>query len=228
MAKLTYITQETQEDSQFAVICLHGLGASGQDLAHLLPLLKLEHVPIRFIFPQAPTQAITINNGYEMPAWYDIHSLDFDVLNRQDQQGLLRSEQLIIDLIEQQIKLGIPSHHIFILGFSQGGALALFTGLRFQQTLAGIVGLSTYLPLHHLLLESLNDANTNTPILLAHGNSDSIVEAKWGLHSKQILDRHGYAVDWFSYDMDHSICAEEIADISRWLETTIRKNHKHT
>ena len=144
MSTLPYLTYETQELPQYLVICLHGLGASGDDLAAIAPLLELNHLPFRFICPNAPIKPVTINGGFHMPAWYDIYGLGNGC--PEDEQGIVITEQQIHELIKQQNQAGIPSQHIFLLGFSQGGAMALFTGLRYPEKLAGLIGLSTYFP----------------------------------------------------------------------------------
>jgi len=200
---------------------MHGLGATSDDLATLAPMFELNHLPLQFIFPQAPTRPVTINGGYHMPAWYDIHSLDRS--SPDDEEGICRAEQQIAELIQQQNDQGIPSHQIFLLGFSQGGALALFTGLRYHEPLGGIIGLSTYLPVRTMLTASLHAANRSTPVMLAHGENDMLVEPTLAMHAKQTLLEHNYTTDWFTYPMDHSICQEEIADISMWLQTIMKK-----
>lgn len=222
MGKLTYILQQTQATAEFAIICLHGLGASGDDLATLAPLFHLDHLPIRFIFPNANTQSITLSGGYEMPAWYDIQGLGTD--SKEDYDGILAAEAQITELIAEQHSQGIPSHRIFLLGFSQGGAIALFTGLRYREPLAGIVALSTYLPLPDTLRTGLHQANQLTPILVAHGEDDSVVPFSFGLYTKQFLTQHDYILAWQTYPMEHRICPEEIADISVWLETHMNKH----
>jgi phospholipase/carboxylesterase len=217
MTKLTYITQETQDQPKFAIICLHGLGASGDDLAVVTPLLQIDHLPIRFIFPNAPIKPVTINGGYQMPAWYDIHGLGVNAT--EDEPGILAAEQQIKDLITEQNVQGISSKHIFLLGFSQGGALALFTGLRYHEPLAGIMGLSTYLPLHETLMESTHPANQKTPVLVAHGEEDSLVPMHFAIHTKEFLTRCDYNLDYKLYPIGHTLCPEEVLDISRWLQT---------
>lgn len=221
MSTVSYICHQTQADPKFTVICLHGLGSSGHNLAALMPLLNLDNLPFRFIFPNAPLRAVTLNGGYHMPAWYDIYTLDAKAA--EDQPGILAAEEQIISLIAEQNAAGIPSRHIFLLGFSQGGALALFTGLRYPQRLAGIIGLSTYLPIPEVLTKSCHTANQEVPIFLAHGHQDAIIQFTTALQIQAWLLKANYPITWSSYEMEHSICPEEIAELARWLQTQIQK-----
>ena len=221
MSTLSYICHETQENPKFTVICLHGLGSSGHNLAALTPLLNLDHLSFRFIFPNAPLRPVTLNGGYDMSAWYDIYTLETHA--QEDQSGILEAEQQVISLITEQNAIGIPSQHIFLLGFSQGGALALFTGLRYHQRLGGIVGLSTYLPIPEVLSTSCHSANQEVPIFLAHGNQDAIIQFATALEVREWLLKANYPITWSAYEMEHSICPEEIAELAHWFQTQSQK-----
>lgn len=206
----------TTESPNASVIWLHGLGADGHDFEALIPELNLpSNLGIRFIFPHAPYRPITINNGYVMRGWYDIASLE---INRQeDEQGINESTDLLKNLIETEIVRGIPSQRIILAGFSQGGAIVLNTGLKFEKPLAGIMALSTYLPLADQFADSLFTANHNTPVFMAHGLQDEIVNFKTGVASRIQLQNSGLPVQWHDYAMGHSLCQEEIGHIRDWL-----------
>jgi len=207
---------ETSADPTAAVIWLHGLGADGNDFAPIVPELTLpDDFGIRFIFPNAPLQSVTCNGGYVMRSWYDIYSLnDFE---KEDKVGLIQSQQSIEALIQQEIQRGINPGRIILMGFSQGGAVALYTGLRFSQRLAGIGALSTYLPLRDELASEQHSSNTDIPIFMAHGSHDQVVRYEIGESSCKHLQQLGYDVHWNSYPMEHSVCPEEITDISTWI-----------
>lgn len=208
-----------------AVIWLHGLGADGHDFAGLVPQLDLSGCPpIRFVFPHAPSMPVTVNGGYVMPAWYDISG--GDLVSRQDADGIARSMQAINALIEQEISRGIAPEAIVLAGFSQGCAVALHTGLRFGQRLAGIMALSGYLPLADRLAAERNPANATTPIFMAHGSQDPVVIPAWGESSRDLLSQLGYPVQWHSYPMQHSVHPREVADISVFLTRVL--SHRPT
>ena len=209
---LEHITVEPQSPAQKAIIWLHGLGADGHDFEPLVPQLALPNT--RFIFPHAPARAITINGGFKMRAWFDIHGLDID--SRIDWAGLAQSEQEIIGLIEEQVNKGIDYQNIYLAGFSQGGVVAIYTGLRFKHQLAGIIGLSTFLPVQHPL--DCHTANKTTPFFIAHGNKDDIVPLPMGQLVAGWLETQGYPVNWHSYAMAHQVCPEEINDLKHWLK----------
>lgn len=214
---IPHITVEPAGDAQYAVIWLHGLGASGHDFEPIVPELKLPaSLSVRFIFPHAPERAVTINNGMRMPAWYDITGLDFD--KRADMESFGSSGELIEAFIEDQIAKGIPAAHILIAGFSQGGALALHTGLRFPQRLAGVMALSTYLATGTTLAEEGSAANRDIPIFYAHGLQDPMIPIGQAMKSRDRLKELGYTLEWHQYMMEHSVCVDEITDISRWLQ----------
>jgi phospholipase/carboxylesterase len=201
-------------DSTHSIIWLHGLGADGHDFEPIVAELKLNH-SIRFIFPHAPTMPVTVNNGMTMPAWYDITSAQIDSM--QDETGIRKSQAAILALIEREIQRGIKSSNIILAGFSQGGAIALHTGLRYEQPLAGIMGLSTYLPLMDSVKNEINDANRQTPIMLAHGAHDPIVPFELAEKTNHFLNQLDYTTELHSYVMEHSVCPEEINEISNWI-----------
>ena len=203
------------------VIWLHGLGADGNDFVPIVPELKLPNtLNIRFLFPHAPIRPVTCNGGYEMRAWYDIYSLDD--FNKEDEVGLLDSQQRVEALIATENERGIPSHRIVLMGFSQGGAIALHAGLRHPQRLAGIGALSTYLPSRNTAVADYSQENLNTSIFMAHGLQDPVVQYLHGKTSCDLLKKMGYSVDWKSYNMEHSVCSEEIIDISNWLSHCLK------
>lgn len=199
---------------QAVVIWLHGLGADGHDFEPLVPQFQLP-IPVRFVFPHAPRRPVTVNGGYVMRAWYDIAA--FDLSRGEDQAGIHESAQRLEALIEREIANGIAPQRIVLAGFSQGGALALHAGLRYPQRLAGILALSTYLPLADTLAAEAHAANRDVPIFMAHGNQDGVVPLPHGLIAQRRLTELGYAVEWHVYEMPHSLCNEEIADIAGWL-----------
>jgi phospholipase/carboxylesterase len=199
-----------------AVIGLHGLGADGHDFASLVPELDLSGCPpIRFVFPHAPSMPVTVNGGYVMPAWYDI--LGTNLVSQQDSVGIQASERAIVALIEHEVALGIPADRIVLAGFSQGCAMALHTGLRLPQRLAGIMALSGYLPLADRLGAERQPANAQTPVFMAHGTQDPVVVIARGEASRDALVALGQPVDWRSYPMPHSVHPNEISDISAFL-----------
>jgi len=216
MQNLESIQFETGRSPDSAIIWLHGLGADGNDFAPIVPELNLpDNLAIRFVFPHAPVRPITINQGYQMPGWYDIFSND--IVSGEDEQGIRESSDTITRMCRQQETLGIDSNRILLAGFSQGGAIALHCGLRYSSPLAGIIALSTYLPLHSTLEDEAHEANRSTSIFMAHGSQDDVVAPRFGSMSAQLLKQAGYPLDWHEYLMPHSVCAQEIADIGRWI-----------
>jgi phospholipase/carboxylesterase len=195
------------------VIWLHGLGADGNDFVPVIEALNLPH--IHFILPHAPYQKITRNNGYEMRAWYDVYGLT--PISREDAQGIHNSQAAISALIDAEVARGVQANRIAIAGFSQGGAIALQTALRYAQPLAGVLALSTYLPLKTTLAAEKTAANQHTPIFLAHGSDDNVITLDFCLQSKQVLQQNAYHIDWHEYPMAHSVCLPEIADIRDFL-----------
>jgi phospholipase/carboxylesterase len=196
---------------------MHGLGADGNDFVSIVPELDLpDTTAVRFIFPHAPRIPVTVNNGYVMRAWYDIVALDGDE-RRVDEAGILASRAAIWRLIERENTRGVPSERIVLAGFSQGAALAYTAGLTYADKLAGIVALSAYLPAPALLADNLSAANRTTPIFAAHGSDDDVLPLELGLRARDTLQQHGYALDWFTYPMPHSVCLPEIVELGAWL-----------
>lgn len=213
---LPRIEIESAPQPTTAVIWLHGLGADGNDFAGLVPELDLSACPpIRFVFPHAPSMPVTINGGYVMPAWYDIRGTD--LVSRQDDAGIRQSASAIEALIELEASRGIPYENIVLAGFSQGCAMALHTGLRFEHRLAGIMALSGYLPLADTFAAERHPANASTPIFMAHGSMDPVVVPARGESSRDLLGSLDYPVQWHTYPMQHSVHPREIADIAVFL-----------
>ncbi len=211
---LQTIEIETGGDPRATVMLMHGLGADGSDFVPIAHEMDLSAVgPVRFVFPNAPVMAVSLNGGYRMPAWYDIHP----DRSREDEAGLRQSQAAIEELLARERARGIPSHRIVLAGFSQGCAMALMTGLRHSHRLAGIVGLSGYLPLAGMTAAQRSPANQATPIFMAHGQQDDIVELPRATASRDALLALGYHVQWHEYPMPHSVCEQEVADLNRWL-----------
>ncbi|QYJ84648.1 carboxylesterase [Shewanella mesophila] len=218
---LERITIEPKHSVKACVIWLHGLGDSGAGFAPVVPLLGMdESLAVRFIFPHAPSIAVTINQGFATPAWYDIKGMDID--NRADMPGVINSECAIAALIDEQIAAGIPADKIVLAGFSQGGVMSLFTGLRYPKTLAGIMALSCYLPTGNKLPSSLSEANSNTPLLQLHGEQDEVVPVGAGLSAYELVKQAGYPTQWQTYIMGHSVLPEQLKDIGIWLTQRLR------
>ena len=213
---LPSIELETAPNPTVSVIWLHGLGADGNDFVPIVPELRLPvSVHVRFVFPHAPVRAVTINNGMRMRAWYDISAAD--LTNRADLAGVRQSQAQLEALIERENARGMPSERIVLAGFSQGGAIALYTGLRHSERLAGIMALSTYLIAPDKLADEASAANRGVPIFMAHGTADPVVHFQWAEASKRKLEAAGYAVEWHTYRMEHSVCLEEVQAIGAWL-----------
>lgn len=207
-------------DPNSSVIWLHGLGADGHDFAPVVEILDMPQT--RFVLPHAPLKAVTLNHGYIMPAWYDIYGLDRD--SKQDETGIRETQAAINQLIETEHQKGIPYNRIALAGFSQGGAIALHTGLRFSHPLAGIAALSTYLPLKNLLRREAAIANKHIQIYMAHGKFDDIITMATAINSAEVLSQNGYQVQWKEYAMPHSVCDEEINDIRVFLQSIFTKS----
>jgi phospholipase/carboxylesterase len=206
---------ETGPRPAAAVIWLHGLGADGHDFEPIVPELRLPAAkPVRFIFPNAPQRPVTINGGMRMPAWYDILQLGG---GPEDEAGIRESQGWIEELIAAEVKRGIPHGKIVLAGFSQGGAIVLQTALRQRERLAGLMALSTYLPLSKFLEKERAAANSDLPVFMAHGSYDPMIPMARAQQSRDALQALGYAVDWREYPMPHSVCPEEIADIAAFL-----------
>jgi phospholipase/carboxylesterase len=219
---LKTIEIETAPHPRATVLLMHGLGADGSDFVPIAGELDLSAVgPVRFVFPNAPIMPVTINGGYQMPAWYDI--LGPDLAKREDEAGLRASLAAIEALLAREKARGIPAERIVIAGFSQGCAMALLTGLRHAERLAGIVALSGYLPLAAATAAERSAANAHTPIFMAHGQQDNVVVPQRAAASHDALRALGYSVDWHEYPMAHSVCMEEIADLSQWLNKVLAK-----
>lgn len=206
----------TGESPSAAVIWMHGLGADGNDFVPIVRELDLSGCPpIRFVFPHAETMPVTINNGYVMRAWYDI--LGMDLVRREDEAGLRKSQQQIEQLIARENERGIPASRIILAGFSQGCAMTLQTGLRYPEKLAGLICLSGYLPLSSLIKDERHQENLQTPIFMAHGRGDPVVQIGRAEASRELLKELGHPIDWREYMMPHSVCEEEIDDIGAWM-----------
>jgi phospholipase/carboxylesterase len=216
---LDAIQLETGRDPERTVIWLHGLGADGRDFVPIVGELDLPSAPIRFVFPHAPVQAVTINNGMRMRAWYDI--VADDLARREDERGLRASQGLVEALVARERERGIPAARIVLAGFSQGGAIALQTGLRHPERLAGIMALSTYVPIAATLEAERHRANADVPIFMGHGTQDPIIPLAHARRSKELLERLGYPVEWHEYVMPHSVSPHEIRDIGAWLRRVL-------
>lgn len=204
-------------DITASILWLHGLGADGYDFAPIVKRLNLPH--IRFILPHAPEMPVTRNNGYVMPAWYDVYGLTG--YGREDESGIRQSQTYINTLIEKEIARGIPSERIVIAGFSQGGAIALQTALRFPQKLAGVLALSTYLPLKSSLKTEAQAANKTIPIFMAHGTFDDIITLETCKNSLSVLQEAQFLVEFYEYPIAHSVCEQEIVDIQQFLQRVL-------
>ena len=213
---LDAIEIETGPAPTASLIVLHGLGADGNDFVPVAEALDLSAVgSVRYVLPHAPARPVTINGGYVMPAWYDL--LGIDLVRREDEAGLRDSLLQIEALIDREKARGIPASRIVLAGFSQGCAMALLTGLRHRERLAGLAGLSGYLPLAAKTATEAAPANRDVPIFLAHGLDDGVVDIQRAFASRDALQQLGYRVEWHEYEMEHSVCLEEIADLNRWL-----------
>ena len=217
---LPTIEIERGNDPTHTVLWMHGLGADGNDFVPIIDELALpSDISVRFVFPHAPMRAVTINQGFVMRAWYDVFDRSFN--RTEDEDGLRDSQRAIEFLLERERKRGILPGRIVLAGFSQGGAMALQAGLRYPEKLAGIMALSCYLPMRQTLAIESHRANSGTSIFMAHGNLDSVVPMALATISKQQLLESGYVVEWHEYPMEHSVCVEEMADISEWLQRVL-------
>lgn len=217
---LESVVIEPQGTHRASVIWLHGLGADGHDFEPIVPELQLpSEAGIRFIFPHAPESPVTINGGMRMRAWYDIVEIGPDA--SEDDEGIEASRAAVEDLIAAEKNAGVPADKIILAGFSQGGAITFHTGLRHPERLAGIVGLSTYLPLRDRLDSETTAANKDTPVFMAHGSQDPMVPQELGELSRDLLQANGYNVTWQSYPMQHQVALEEIRDLGAWLSARL-------
>jgi phospholipase/carboxylesterase len=219
---LPSITLDTGANPRHSIIWLHGLGADGEDFVPIAEEMQLP-VPVRYIFPHAPLRPVTINGGYVMPAWYDIlisagsAEISASIGKQEDAAGIRATQGEIERLIGQERQRGIASENIFLAGFSQGGAVVLYTGLRHKEKLGGIVALSTYMPLLQTLQQEAEASARSVPIFMAHGQTDPVIPYAFGESSAKELLRQGYELEWHSYDMPHAVCPDEIRDIESWL-----------
>ena len=211
---LDAIEIETGKNPTASIIWLHGLGADGNDFAPVVPELELPETAIRFVFPHAPVQPVTINGGMRMRAWYDITD---GAIRREDERGVRASQVLIETLIGREKERGTEPERLVLAGFSQGGAIALQTGLRHPERIAGIMALSTYVPVGEKLSVEASAANRDVPIFMAHGSYDPIIPLVRAQQSRKLLESLRYRVEWREYAMPHSVCPEELADIGDWL-----------
>jgi phospholipase/carboxylesterase len=211
---------ETGHHAEACVIWLHGLGADGHDFEPVVPALDLPEKPgIRFVFPHAPMQPVTLNGGTVMRAWYDVYGAEG--VRREDEPGVRASQTRVEALIAREKGRGIPAARLALAGFSQGGAIALHTGLRHAERLAGILALSTYLPLAGTLAAEAHAANRDVPIFMAHGTHDPLIPLARAQRSRDRLVEAGYRVEWHEYPMAHQVCDEELRDLSAWLRRVL-------
>ncbi|RUO37751.1 carboxylesterase [Aliidiomarina shirensis] len=219
MSLLPCVEVEPKQPANAAIIWLHGLGADGHDFEPIVPHIQFaEGVHARFVFPHAPRIPVTINGGMQMPAWYDI--LEMSINRNVDETQLRASAAQTVALIEREIERGIPAERIVLAGFSQGGAVAYEAALSFQKKLAGVMCLSTYLATQASVKTS--EAQKTTPFLVQHGSQDPVVPAQLGTQAKAWLEEHGYAVTYQTYPMAHQVCAEQLQDISKFLQSVLR------
>lgn len=221
---LNFIEKQTQDDVSASVILLHGLGASGHDFASVPDFLQLpQDLGIRFIFPHAPQQKVTINGFMEMPAWYDIYG--FSPESPQDRDGIEHSSHWVQQMIEWEMSRGMPSDRIVLAGFSQGGAIALYTGIYYDVPLAGVIGLSTYLPLHSDLGVQNKPVQKDRRFFMAHGKQDPVIPIEHARTSKALLEHYYHHVIYREYDMAHEVCPQQLMDIRQvltdWLKAPI-------
>ena len=220
MSDIETVEITTGANPDGSVIWLHGLGADGHDFEPIVPELRLpESLALRFVFPHAPVRPVTINGGMAMRAWYDIYSLERG--GAVDEQGIRDSAEIANALIRRERERGIVGERIVLAGFSQGGAIALHAALRYPEKLAGLMALSTYLPLGSKLDAEVVDnpaaANMRIPVFMAHGSFDPVLPMQMGVDSRDLLRDRGFEVEWHEYPMAHAVCAEEIAHIRDWL-----------
>ena len=218
---IQHLELNTGANPKGSIIWMHGLGADCWDFVSIVKELALpDDLPLRFIFPQAPTRPITINNGQVMPGWYDISMAELH--RKPDEAGVRQSQAAIEQLIAREIERGIPADKIILAGFSQGGAIALQTGLRCREALGGIMALSTYLTLDDSLAAEATIANANIPILMAHGTQDPLIPLSLAVASRTKMEARGYKVEWREYPMQHSLCMEEVEDIGAWIQARFK------
>jgi phospholipase/carboxylesterase len=218
---LPTVERQTGESPKCAIIWLHGLGADGHDFEPIVDEFDFDQLPaLRFVFPHAPMRAVTINGGYVMRAWYDIVSPDF-APGREETEGVRESARQIDALLARENERGIPDARIVLAGFSQGGVIALHTGLRHPRRLAGILALSCYLPLADTLAVEAHKANRDVPIFMAHGHADAVIPYDLGKRSSKLLKALDYPVQWHAYAAEHTVCMQELSDIENWLNQVL-------
>ncbi len=216
MKPLQTIEVHPGAEPRASIIILHGLGADGTDFLAFADELRLGAVgPVRWVFPRAPVRPVTINGGAAMRAWYDI--LGTEAARREDDAGLRESIALVQQLIAREVARGVPAHRIVLGGFSQGCAITLGAGLRHDQRLAGLVGMSGYVPLAGQLAAERHEANRATPVFLAHGRNDGVIPLARGSAGRDLLQAQGQPVEWHEYPMEHSVCMEEVQALQQWL-----------
>ncbi len=211
---------EPPDKHQASVIWLHGLGADGHDFEPIVPKLNLEQFGVRFIFPNAPSRPVTINDGLPLRSWYDIRSTN--LREQEDAVSIIASSTLIHSYIQAEMDIGIAADHILLAGFSQGGAIALYAGLSYQNRLAGILALSTYLPIPTKLAEAATGNDQNIAIMMMHGLTDPIISLAQAQASYQTLQQWGYQPEWREYPMQHAVCMEQVPAISAWIKTCLK------
>jgi phospholipase/carboxylesterase len=220
MTNIDALEIETGPNPAGSVIWLHGLGADGHDFEPIVPeLVRRDERPLRFVFPHAPVRAVTLNAGYAMRAWYDIIGLDRN--SKQDEQGIRASDSAVRALIRRENERGISTDRIVLAGFSQGGAMAIYSGTRFPEQFAGIMALSCYMLMAEKFVVERSKANAKTPVFMAHGTFDPVVAVQLGDESRKVLQAAGYPVEWHTYPMPHSVSPEEITDIAAWLRKVL-------
>jgi phospholipase/carboxylesterase len=213
---LETVEQSTRPRVAWSIVWLHGLGADGHDFAPIVPeLVRPDWPGIRFVFPHAPVRAVTVNGGMRMRAWYDIKTLSSD--DRADEQGLRESMREVDALLARERDRGVPPQRQLLVGFSMGGALALCSGLRREAPVAGIAALSAYLPLASTLPAEMTPGGKATPVFMGHGTQDPVVVPAWGSRSRDALKALGVGVEWHTYAMPHSVCADEVRDLGDWM-----------
>ncbi len=217
-SRLETIEIETAPSPSASIIWLHGLGADGNDFAPIVPEIDLGDIAVRYVFPNAPTMPVTVNNGYVMRAWYDISDA---AIRREDEAGVRASQAAIETLMSREKTRGIAARRIVLAGFSQGGAIALFAGLRHAERIAGIMALSTYVPLADKLAAEAQPINRDLPVFMAHGSDDTVIPITRAAQSRALLEQQGYALEWHQYRMPHSVCPAELGDIQTWLRKVL-------
>jgi len=220
---MTTLLETVEIDSapgvQASIVWMHGLGADGHDFAPIVPEIRLPRA-VRYVFPHAPMRPVTINNGAVMRAWYDVRGIGGD--RREDADGVRTSQASIEALIARERERGIPANRIVLAGFSQGGAMALHTGLRHAERLAGIMALSCFLPVADTVATEASAANRDVPIFMVHGTDDPLIPMARAQGARNILTRLGFTIEWHEYPMAHSVCPQEIRDLTAWLTTVLQ------